>query len=612
MKFICFFTVFFVLINAAAQSKSVQFKEVLTIAQDGSGEYTSIQDAIDITQAYPLKQITLFIKNGIYNEKIELPATHVNMSFIGENADSTVIAFGDYAGKGKHNVFTSFTAKISGNRFSAKNITFKNNAKSKEAALALFVDADKAVFENCKFIGNQQAVFTGGENSKQYFLNCYIEGATDVIFGPATAVFENCKIKVKANSNITAASTPSENFFGYVFLKSFIFADSSLNNIHLGRPWRPNAKTVFLYCNLPKAISAAGWKNLEDTNHKPNIFYAEYKNNGSGAASGNRVSWAKQLTDQEAKSYNLKNIFNTQNNWYSPNSKAFDKKLFIYTKVSFINLYDSIPNNKVGILNPETVTEKDGVVRYSNVTQPTLMPYIADNPNGKAVVVCPGGGYSVLAMSKEGNALAKAFNKIGISAFVLKYRLPNDTFNIDKSVAPLQDVQQAIRYIRQNANTYKIDKNQIGIMGSSAGGHLAASASVHYDYKADINNTDTISCKPNYTILLYPVISFDSSIAHKGSKNRLIGSKASQEKIDFYSLEKRVNTSTPPTFIVHAADDATVSVENSIRYYQACVKNKVLVEMHLYPNGGHGFGLNNKTTSDLWFDRLSNWLLTLK
>src|SRR6187397_2401814 len=191
-----------------------QYKYVFTVAKDGSGEYKYIQDAIDAMRVFPLAPITLYIKNGVYNEKIELPANNTDVVFIGESVEKTIITFNDYSGRGKLTTFTSATAKISGNRFVAENITFANTAGPVGQALALYVDADKAVFKNCKFLGNQDTIFTSGEQSRQLFIDCYIEGTTDFIFGPATSVFKNCTIKAKTNSFITAASTTPGKQFG--------------------------------------------------------------------------------------------------------------------------------------------------------------------------------------------------------------------------------------------------------------------------------------------------------------------------------------------------------------------------------------------------------------
>ncbi|MEJ8817630.1 alpha/beta hydrolase [Lacibacter sp. H407] len=277
-----------------------------------------------------------------------------------------------------------------------------------------------------------------------------------------------------------------------------------------------------------------------------------------------------------------------------------------------IPLYSgSVPNSKPAP-NKESSLTRDNVTRISKVSVPTLTVYKPVTPNGMSVIICPGGGYGILAFDKEGTRVAEEMNKWGITAFVLKYRLPDDTTNIDRSLAPLQDAQQAVRLVRSRATEWGLKKDKIGIMGFSAGGHLASTAATHFSRKADATNNDTTSVRPDFTILIYPVISFDSTITHKGSRNNLVGATASAEKIKLYSNELQVNAKTPPSFLVHAGDDATVPVENSIRYYQACIQYKVPAEMHLYPKGGHGFGMYNKTTTDNWMERLQNWLNTLK
>ena len=301
---------FFTVLGSFAQTANPQqYKYVFTVAKDGTGDYYNIQDAIDAMRVYPLAPITLYIKNGIYNEKIELPANNTDVTFIGENVDSTIITWNDYSGKGKHTTFTSYTAKISGNRFRAENITFANSAGPVGQALALYVDADKAVFKNCKFLGNQDTIFTSGEQSRQLFTDCYIEGTTDFIFGPATSVFQNCTIKAKTNSFLTAASTTRGKQFGYVFLNCKIIADPAVNKLYLGRPWRTNAKTVFIKCDLPKAIAPEGWNNWNNPENEKTVFYAEYKSTGEGAAPEKRVKWSKQLNDKQARHYALATIF---------------------------------------------------------------------------------------------------------------------------------------------------------------------------------------------------------------------------------------------------------------------------------------------------------------
>ena len=311
--------------SIAQTANPQQYKYVFTVAKDGTGDYRFIQEAVDAMRAYPLAPITLYIKNGVYNEKIELPAYNTDVHFIGESVDKTIITFNDYSGRGKTNTFTSYTAKISGNRFIAENITFANSAGPVGQALALYVDADKAIFKNCRFLGNQDTIFATGENARQLFADCFIEGTTDFIFGPSTAVFQNCTIRCKSNSYITAANTPRGKKFGFVFLDCKIVADSAVTKLHLGRPWRAWAKTAFIRCELPKQIAPEGWNNWSNAENEKTAFYAEYKNRGEGAATEKRVSWSRQLTDKEANEYTLQNILANANSTISQGSNWFQQ-----------------------------------------------------------------------------------------------------------------------------------------------------------------------------------------------------------------------------------------------------------------------------------------------
>jgi acetyl esterase/lipase len=271
----------------------------------------------------------------------------------------------------------------------------------------------------------------------------------------------------------------------------------------------------------------------------------------------------------------------------------------------------TVPGSKESTMK-ELVTFVNGGVRIGNVVTPTLTKFAPLKANGISIIICPGGGYRRLAIDHEGVEVAKALNAQGITAFVLKYRLPNDTIMSDKTFGPLQDAQQAIRMVRKQSAAWGLNPNKIGIMGFSAGGHLASTASTHFSSYVDQNGRDTVSVRPDFSILIYPVISFNDSIAHKGSKTNLLGDNPSPQLIRFFSNELQVSGTCPPTFLVHAGDDGTVPVENSIRYYQACQKNKVQAELHIYPKGGHGFGMNNKTTPDKWFDRLLNWINSIQ
>lgn len=251
---------------------------------------------------------------------------------------------------------------------------------------------------------------------------------------------------------------------------------------------------------------------------------------------------------------------------------------------------------------------KDSVVsRLEQVSQPTLTVFKPEISNGTAVVIFPGGGYHHLAINKEGYKVAEWLNTLGITAFVLKYRLPNDAIMKDKSIGPLQDAQKALRYVRAKAEEWQIKPNKIGVIGFSAGGHLAATLSTQY-YKNVYDTENTISAKPDFSILIYPVISMKESVTHQGSKMNLLGESPSKEKIKNFSNELQVDIATPPTFLVHATDDKSVPVQNSLDYYSALKAHKIPVEMHIYQSGGHGFGLGSIATLHSWTIACTIWL----
>jgi acetyl esterase/lipase len=255
----------------------------------------------------------------------------------------------------------------------------------------------------------------------------------------------------------------------------------------------------------------------------------------------------------------------------------------------------------------EIVTKRgEGRTGVTKVSAPTLTLFepVKGRANGTAVIICPGGGYSGLAIEHEGYQVGERFAALGVTAFVLKYRLPSDAIMTDRSIGPLQDVEQAIYNIRKNAAKWKIDPAKIGVMGFSAGGHLASSLTVHYN-DVKIENKEGISLRPDFSILIYPVISFTES-AHAGSAKNLVGTD--EKLLQYFSNDKYVNAETPPTFMVHANDDKAVPVENSIMFNLALVKAKAKAELHIYQAGGHGFGMKNPTTTEDWFLNLEGWL----
>ncbi|WPU95101.1 alpha/beta hydrolase [Mucilaginibacter sabulilitoris] len=277
-----------------------------------------------------------------------------------------------------------------------------------------------------------------------------------------------------------------------------------------------------------------------------------------------------------------------------------------YSQEKPIVLYpNGVPNSKTAPAAYVENTSKD--FHISKVTDPTITPYLPakGTANGAAIVVCPGGSYSILASAHEGTAIAQEFNKIGVTAFVLKYRLPSDDIMKDKSIGPLQDAQTAIMTVRKRAVEWGVDPNRIGIIGFSAGGHLASTAGTHFDKPVIENNN--VSVRPDFMMLIYPVITF-GEFSHVGSRENLIGKTPSAAQVDLYSNEKQITANTPPTFLVHAEDDKTVPVQNSLMFYDSLLKNHVKAEMHVFQEGGHGFGLNNSKNKGKWFDWAANWL----
>ncbi len=263
---------------------------------------------------------------------------------------------------------------------------------------------------------------------------------------------------------------------------------------------------------------------------------------------------------------------------------------------------------KTGVI--EKSPKDGGITRISNVTQPAITFYFPKNKTtDAAVIICPGGGYGILAYDHEGTEIAEWFNKKGMTAIVLKYRLPERENFDNVSIRPLQDAQAAIRYVRKNAGKYGIAKNKIGIMGFSAGGHLAATASTLFDTQVGEITDATVSVRPDFSLLIYPVISFDKEVTHTGSKENLIGKNPSKEDEVRFSPEKQVKADTPPAFLVSTTDDWVVP-ENAIAYYLACKKNKVPVEIHIYEKGGHGYALKNNNLGSVqsWPDRMEDWL----
>ncbi|WP_298455965.1 pectinesterase family protein [uncultured Prevotella sp.] len=295
--------------------------DTLVVARDGTGQFRTINEAVEVCRAFMEYHKVIYVKKGVYKEKVIVPSWLTNIEVCGENAENTIITYDDHANiRFKETgqpmgTFRTYTVKVQGNYITFKNITIENNAARLGQAVALHTEGDHLVFINCRLLGNQDTVYTGVANTRIYFKNCYIEGTTDFIFGPSTAWFEGCIIHSKQDSYVTAASTPADVTYGYVFNNCKLTAAEGVTKVYLGRPWRPYAYTLFMNCELGSHIVPCGWHNWGKASNEETARYAEYNNSGAGASTKNRTSWSKQLTKKEAAKVTLENVFKIDNSW---------------------------------------------------------------------------------------------------------------------------------------------------------------------------------------------------------------------------------------------------------------------------------------------------------
>lgn len=295
--------------------------DTIFVARDGTAGFRNIDDAIEVCRAFMEYHKVIFVKKGTYKEKLIVPSWLTNIEICGEDRDNTIITYDDHANvfipgtDRKMGTFRTYTVRVDGNDITFRNITIENNAARLGQAVALHTQGDRLTFVNCRILGNQDTVYTGGINTRLYFKDCHIEGTTDFIFGPSTAWFENCTILSRTDSYITAASTPQNVEYGYVFNRCKIVAAEGVSKVYLGRPWRPYAHTLFMNCQLGKHILPVGWHNWSNTQNETTARYCEYDNHGEGAATKERAAWTRQLTKKEAAKVTLENVFRQNGGW---------------------------------------------------------------------------------------------------------------------------------------------------------------------------------------------------------------------------------------------------------------------------------------------------------
>jgi pectinesterase len=313
-------------VSAMLIAQPATYPTHFTVAQDGSGDFKTIQEAVNAVRDLSQQQVIINIKPGIYYEKLVIPSWKTKISLIGQDKEHTIITNNDYSGKAtpagkdafgkdKFTTYTSYTVLVQGNDFVAENLTVENSSGRVGQAVALHIEGDRCIIKNCNLLGNQDTLYAATENSRQYYKDCFIQGTTDFIFGEATAVFDHCIIKNLSDSYITAPSTTPRQQFGYVFFDCKLIADSSVKKVHLGRPWRPYARVVYIRTEMGPQILPVGWDNWRNPDNEKNAFFAEYKSTGPGANDSGRVTWSHQLTSTEIKTYTIKNILSGKDNW---------------------------------------------------------------------------------------------------------------------------------------------------------------------------------------------------------------------------------------------------------------------------------------------------------
>lgn len=303
------------LLSVVSAAWAQERQDTIVVSRDGTGNFRTLQEAIESARAFMDYTVTIYVKNGVYKEKVIVPSWVENIDIIGEDRDKTIITYDDHANINKMGTFRTYTVKVEGSDITFKNLTIENNAAQLGQAVALHTEGDRLKFINCRILGNQDTIYTGAKFTRLYFKDCYIDGTTDFIFGPSTALFEDCIIHSKRNSYVTAASTPKEAKYGYVFKHCKLTAEPGVDKVYLGRPWRPYAYTLSLECELGKHIVLAGWHNWGKQSNEETARYMEYKNTGEGANASERVAWSKQLTKKEAEAVTVDAIFRTQSDW---------------------------------------------------------------------------------------------------------------------------------------------------------------------------------------------------------------------------------------------------------------------------------------------------------
>ena len=596
----------------SANSQALKIQHDLVVAKDGSGDFKYIQDAIDAIRVYLPKRITVRIKKGIYKEKIVIPSTLSNVTFVGE--DGTVISYDDFSGKGKMETFDSYTMKVMGNDITLENLIIENTAGRVGQAVALHIEGDRCVMRKCRFLGNQDTIFASGENARQHFINCYIEGTVDFIFGSSTALFENCTIHSKLNGYVSAASTPNWVNYGYVFKNCKLTADANVDKVFLGRPWRSYAKTVFINCELGKHIVPSGWDNWSNVANETTTFYAEYKNTGEGANTDERAKWSHQLTDNEALTYSNERIFagsinlNLNNFWTQPSLVGITGKVDTsYSNFSaYQNSKKSHPITEIVPEKPLSSVNEIKAVSYGKIGERTLLldvfsPKKIAKKTLPAIMIIHGGGWRTGNRTQH-YQLARRLAELGYVCFTPEYRLSTEALY----PAAVHDLKTALRWMKANAQTYNIDTNRIATLGFSAGGELSAFMGVTAENPIFEGNNGNLnhSSKVQAVVDIDGTLSFVHPESGEGDDRKNTSAATywfGYPKVDNLKLWEEasplahVGKNTPPTLFLNSSVDRMHAGRDDFR--KVLNQHHIYSEVHSFPDAPHSFCLFNP-----WFE----------
>lgn len=597
-------------------------KNLLTVAQDGSGDFTTVQAAFNTIPLNNTKHVLIRIKKGIYKEKLTLDSTKNHVTIMGEDAENTVLTYDDFSGKITPNgvklgTTTSTSTRIVAHDFTAINITFANSAGPVGQAVAMLVDGDRTRFINCRFLGFQDTLYPKREGTRQYYKNCYIEGTVDFIFGWATAYFQNCKIYSKLNGGyFTAASTPQGQAYGYVFNQCDLDGESPEASVYLGRPWRDYAQTVFLNCNLSKVVKSEGWHNWDKPNAEKTAFYAEYQSKGAGANPERRIRWSKQLTEIEAKKYTIEQVLGGKDNW-NPESPLLTfgltgvKDTSFNTKRAFSQIQKQFPQALFVEFSLPTSVAEERNISYRNTGTRDLQldifyPKIKPKPLLPAVLIIHGGGWRSGDRSQH-VPLAQKLAERGFVAVTVEYQLSTEALY----PAAVYDLKAAVRWMRANAKKYHIDPDKIVSLGFSAGGQLAAllgATNEKIAFEGNLGNTQ-FSSKINAIVDLDGTLAFIHPESGEGDDSKSISAATYwfgynktqkpelwQEAGALYHADKN----TPPILFInssvarmHAGRDDMCKRLEALHIYS---------EVQTFPEAPHAFVLFHP-----WFEPILNY-----